>query len=58
MKLFNKEDKKCVVGYSEDQCKLELCDIGSQIDHATAFGRIAFSCPREEVSLYTTEKLS
>ena len=49
MTVFSKEDKKCVLGYSEQQCKLELCDIGTEVDHATAFGRIAFSCPREEV---------
>lgn len=49
MTVFSKEDKKCVLGYSENQCKLELCDIGSEIDHATAYGRIAFSCPREEL---------
>ena len=52
MKLFNKDDKTCIVGYSEDQCKLELCDIGEPVDHATAFGRIAFSCPRDEVGLW------
>ena len=49
MTLFSKEDKKCVVGFSEDQCKLELCDIGTKVNHETAFGRIAFSCPRTEV---------
>lgn len=49
MKLFSKEDKKCVVGYSDDRCKLELCDIGTKVDHATAYGRIAFSCPRDEL---------
>lgn len=49
MMLFSKEDKKCVVGYSKNQCKLELQDIGTDIDHATAYGRIAFSCPREEL---------
>ena len=52
MTVFSKEDKKCVLGYSEQQCKLELCDIGTEVDHATAFGRIAFSCPREEVKIF------
>ena len=32
------------------QCKLELQQIDAPMDHATAFGRIAFSCPSEEVS--------
>ena len=51
MTVFSKEYKKCVLGYSDKQCKLELCDIGAEVDHATAFGRIAFSCPREEVRI-------
>lgn len=34
------------------QCKLELHDVGGPVDHATAFGRIAFSCPREQVKQY------
>ncbi|KAL4224022.1 Glyoxalase domain-containing protein 4 [Mactra antiquata] len=50
MKLFNKEGKKALLGYSEDQCQLELYDIGTAVDHATAFGRIAFSCPRDELA--------
>lgn len=34
------------------QCKLELHDNGGTVDHGTAFGRIAFSCPREQVKYY------
>lgn len=34
------------------QCKLELHDNGGTVDHGTAFGRIAFSCPREQVRYY------
>ncbi|XP_060593268.1 glyoxalase domain-containing protein 4-like [Ruditapes philippinarum] len=49
MKVYSKADKTAVLGYADDQCKLELCDIGKDIDHATAFGRVAFSCPREEL---------
>ncbi|KAH9507480.1 Glyoxalase domain-containing protein 4 [Bulinus truncatus] len=30
-------------------CKLELIDIGQIVDHGTAFGRIAFSCPGTEL---------
>uniref|UniRef100_A0A8C4ICJ3 Glyoxalase domain containing 4 n=1 Tax=Dicentrarchus labrax TaxID=13489 RepID=A0A8C4ICJ3_DICLA len=30
-------------------CKLELRDIGGTVDRGTAFGRIAFSCPREQL---------
>lgn len=39
----------CITVYSLLQCKLELRDIGGTVDHGTAFGRIAFSCPREQV---------
>jgi len=49
MTLFSKEDKKATLGYAEDQCSLELVDIGGKVDHGTAFGRIAFSCPRAEL---------
>ena len=31
------------------QCKLELVQLSCTVDHAEAFGRIAFSCPRTEV---------
>ena len=34
------------------QCKLELVDIGKEVDHAKAFGRIAFSCPSEQVRYF------
>lgn len=49
MTLFSRVVNMAVLGYSDDQCKLELHDIGISVDHATAFGRIAFSCPREEL---------
>ncbi|KAL3847754.1 hypothetical protein ACJMK2_018648 [Sinanodonta woodiana] len=49
MKLYFQDDKRAILGFSDDQCLLELYDIGTNVDHATAFGRIAFSCPREEL---------
>ncbi|XP_072909325.1 glyoxalase domain-containing protein 4 isoform X1 [Hemitrygon akajei] len=51
MKLYEKDDakKQVLLGYADDQCKLELQDIGGPVDHATAYGRIAFSCPREQL---------
>lgn len=33
------------------QCKLELKTVGGPVDHGTAFGRIAFSCAKEEVTI-------
>ncbi|XP_053503249.1 glyoxalase domain-containing protein 4 [Ictalurus furcatus] len=51
MKVMEKsEEKKSVLmGFSDSQCKLELQDIRASVDHGTAFGRIAFSCPREQL---------
>uniref|UniRef100_A0A8B9JWC2 VOC domain-containing protein n=1 Tax=Astyanax mexicanus TaxID=7994 RepID=A0A8B9JWC2_ASTMX len=43
------EKKSVLMGFSDTQCKLELQDIGASVDHGTAFGRIAFSCPREQL---------
>ncbi|XP_062872502.1 glyoxalase domain-containing protein 4 [Trichomycterus rosablanca] len=51
MKVMEKSEemKSVLMGFSDSQCKLELRDIGAPVDHGTAFGRIAFSCPREEL---------
>ncbi|XP_070591499.1 glyoxalase domain-containing protein 4 [Erythrolamprus reginae] len=51
MKVYKKDEgeKKVLLGYADNQCKLELQSIGRNVDHATAFGRIAFSCPKEEL---------
>uniref|UniRef100_UPI003AACC97F glyoxalase domain-containing protein 4 isoform X2 n=1 Tax=Centroberyx gerrardi TaxID=166262 RepID=UPI003AACC97F len=50
MKLMekNEEKKTVLMGFADTQCKLELHDVGGTVDHGTAFGRIAFSCPREQ----------
>lgn len=45
----NDEKKTVLMGFADNQCKLELHDIGETVDHGTAFGRIAFSCPREQM---------
>ncbi|MEE6469479.1 hypothetical protein FKM82_008648 [Ascaphus truei] len=51
MKMYNKDEtkKKALLGYADNQCKLELQDIGGPVDHGTAFGRIAFACPKHEL---------
>ena len=49
MTLFEQTDSKAVLGYDADKCKLELIGLGQPIDHATAFGRIAFACPRDQL---------
>ena len=49
MTVFDQTDTKAVLGYDADKCKLELIQLGQPVDHATAFGRIAFSCPRDQL---------
>ncbi|XP_027717791.1 glyoxalase domain-containing protein 4 [Vombatus ursinus] len=43
------EQQRAVLGYADSQCKLELQGIKGTVDHGTAFGRIAFSCPKKEL---------
>ncbi|XP_061162559.1 glyoxalase domain-containing protein 4-like [Saccostrea echinata] len=50
MKIYSQDDKSAVLGYGDNQCKLEFVDIGAKVDHAKAFGRIAFSCPRVQLA--------
>ncbi|XP_056297103.1 glyoxalase domain-containing protein 4 [Pseudoliparis swirei] len=45
----NEEKKTVLMGFADTQCKLELYDNSGTVDHGTAFGRIAFSCPREQL---------
>ncbi|KAG9492625.1 hypothetical protein GDO78_000890 [Eleutherodactylus coqui] len=45
----DKAKKSILLGYADNQSKLELQDIGGPVDHATAFGRIAFACPKDEL---------
>ncbi|XP_078536006.1 glyoxalase domain-containing protein 4 [Lissotriton helveticus] len=51
MKVYDhdKEKKRALLGYADNQCKVELQDIGTSVDHGTAFGRIAISCPKDEL---------
>ncbi|XP_076281544.1 glyoxalase domain-containing protein 4 [Lasioglossum baleicum] len=48
LKVFNQAEKSVLLGYGDDQAKLEFQDIGTKVDHAKAYGRIAFSVPHEE----------
>ncbi|XP_046389711.1 glyoxalase domain-containing protein 4 isoform X1 [Ischnura elegans] len=48
LKIFQQSDKSVVLGFDESQAKLELQDIGTAVDHASAYGRIAFSCPYDD----------
>ncbi|XP_040857066.1 glyoxalase domain-containing protein 4 isoform X1 [Ochotona curzoniae] len=51
MKIYEKDEAKqrALLGYADNQCKLELQGIKGAVDHAAAFGRIAFSCPKSEL---------
>uniref|UniRef100_G1NVR4 Glyoxalase domain-containing protein 4 n=2 Tax=Myotis lucifugus TaxID=59463 RepID=G1NVR4_MYOLU len=51
MKVYekNEEKQRALLGYADNQCKLELQGIQGAVDHAAAFGRIAFSCPQKEL---------
>lgn len=49
MQVYSKDDKTAILGFADNQCKLELYDIGTTVDHASAFGRIAFACPSVEL---------
>lgn len=42
---FEKDDKSITIGINDQQAKLQLVDIREPINHATAYGRIAFACP-------------
>uniref|UniRef100_A0A8C9QI88 Glyoxalase domain-containing protein 4 n=1 Tax=Spermophilus dauricus TaxID=99837 RepID=A0A8C9QI88_SPEDA len=51
MKIYEQDEEKqrALLGYADNQCKLELQGIKGAVDHAAAFGRIAFSCPHKEL---------
>ncbi|XP_078404297.1 glyoxalase domain-containing protein 4 [Cetorhinus maximus] len=57
MKVYEKSDAKkhALLGFADDQCKLELQVIGCPVDHGTAYGRIAFSCPGEQLPVIETQ---
>ena len=46
MTVFEQTDTKALVGYNADKCKIELILLGVPVDRGTAYGRIAFSCPK------------
>lgn len=50
MKIYEQKENSVTLGYSDEQCKLELQHIGQPVDHAEASGRIAFSCPTNELA--------
>lgn len=49
MNIYSKDEKTALLGYADNQCKLELCHLGTKIEHESAFGRIAFACPSDQL---------
>jgi len=48
MKVYEQKDRSVLLGYGDNQAKLELEDIGTKINRAKAYGRIAFGVPHAE----------
>lgn len=43
------EEREILLSYADGQTKLRLKQIGLEVDHKSAYGRIAFSCPAEQL---------
>ncbi|XP_014205243.1 glyoxalase domain-containing protein 4 [Copidosoma floridanum] len=48
MKLVEENAKTAILQYGDNQAKLEFKDIGTAVNHAKAYGRIAFAVPKAE----------
>ncbi|XP_044271197.1 glyoxalase domain-containing protein 4 [Tribolium madens] len=46
--IFGRTDKSVLLGFKENEAKLELEEIGGPVERAKAYGRIAFACPAQE----------
>ena len=49
MSVIKEDSNSALLEYGQDQAKLELTETKDKIDHGTAFGRIAFSLPAEDL---------
>ncbi|CAG0898109.1 unnamed protein product [Darwinula stevensoni] len=47
--IVEEKEKRATLAYAPSQMKLEFVDIGKPVDHAKAYGRIAFACPASEL---------
>ena len=45
LNIFDTTNKSAVIGFNDNEAKLELQEITEPINRAQAYGRIAFSCP-------------
>ncbi|XP_066995904.1 glyoxalase domain-containing protein 4 [Anabrus simplex] len=48
LKIYEQTDTSVLLGFADNQAKLEFRDIGEPINRAEAYGRIAFSCPFDQ----------
>lgn len=55
LNVFESNDKTALLEYDSNQCKLELIDIKGPVNHEKAFGRIAFSCPEDQLPSIETK---
>ncbi|OON20297.1 glyoxalase family protein [Opisthorchis viverrini] len=60
MQLLSSTDTEATLCFDPAQCHLKLVAINQLVDHASAFGRIAFACPKKQLlelqSLMDAEK--
>ncbi|EGD72430.1 juvenile hormone binding protein [Salpingoeca rosetta] len=49
MSVVEKSDKEASLSYGEDQATLVLHQIAEPLNHASAYGRVAFACPAAEL---------
>ena len=49
MTVIREDAESALLEYGEDQAKLQLTEVKGGIDHGTAFGRIAFSLPADDL---------
>lgn len=49
LKLLEQTESTALLSYGENQAKLELKDIKTEIDHCKASGRVAFACPSSQL---------
>ena len=52
MELYQREGNSAKLGFSASQCALVLQQVEGDIDRGEAFGRIAFSCPGDDVKVF------
>jgi len=48
VKVYERTEKSAIVGFADNQVRVELKQSACVIDRAEAYGRIAFSCPKSE----------